>query len=199
MAQDLRKMLKQAEDTEVTQLREGHQSRFEDRLAQALPQQEETSGSKRNIFFFMKIAAMLILAAGIVWSISKYAFAKADPGNSVVSTEVKVKKERTIQLSEISPDFKKVEDYYLASINLELTRLEINDENKELIDSFMKQLSELDEEYQRLNKEISESGISEEMVNAMIDNLRLRVELLSKLKRKLAELKASQQDAIQTI
>jgi len=63
----------------------------------------------------------------------------------------------------------------------------------------MKQLSELDEEYQRLNKEISESGISEEMVNAMIDNLKLRVELLSKLKRKLAELKASQQDAIQTI
>ncbi|WP_299763181.1 hypothetical protein [uncultured Dokdonia sp.] len=200
MAQDLRKMLKQAKDTEVTQLREGHQSRFEDRLAQALPQQEETRGSKKGVFFFMKVAAMLILATGIVWGVSKYAFAKADPGNSVVSTDVKeVKKERTIQLSEISPDFKKVENYYLASINLELTRLEINDENKELIDSFLKQLSELDEEYQRLNKEISESGISEEMVNAMIDNLKLRVELLSKLKRKLAELKASQQDAIQTI
>ncbi len=199
MAQDLRKMLKQAEDTDVTQLREGHQSRFEDRLAKALPQQEETGGSKKGFFFFMKIAAMLILAAGIVWSISKYASAKAITETPVASTDVEVKEEKTIQLSQISPDFKKVEDYYLASINLELTRLEINDENKELIDSFLKQLNVLDEEYQRLNKEISESGISEEMVNAMIDNLKLRVELLSKLKRKLAELKASQQDAIQTI
>ena len=197
MAQDLRKMLKEAKDNEVVQLREGHQTRFEDRLAKALPQEKETGNSNKGIFFFMKVAAMLILATGIVWSVSKYAFAEAGTEPSVVSTEVK--EEKIIQLSQISPDFKKVEDYYLASINLELTRLEINDENKELIDSFLKQLSALDEEYQKLNKEISESGISEEMVNAMIDNLKLRVELLSKLKRKLTELKASQEDAIQTI
>lgn len=196
MAQDLRKMLKQAEENEGIKLREGHQSRFEDRLAKALPQQEETGSSKKGVFFFMKIAAMLILASGIVWSISKIDLSGGGDKPTLAS---ETEKEKTIQLRDISPDFKKVEDYYLASINLELTRLEINDENKELIDSFLKQLSELDEEYQRLNKEISESGISEEMVNAMIDNLKLRVELLSKLKRKLTELKASQEDVIQTI
>jgi len=202
MAQDLRKMLKQAKEEETMQLKEGHESRFEDRLANALPQQEETtSSSQKGIFFFMKIAAMLILASGIIWGVSKFAFAKADTNPSFVSTDTQEvpKEKKVLQLSDLSPDFKKIEDYYLASINLEITRLEINDENQELIDSFLQQLNNLDEEYKRLNNELTESGISEEMVNAMIDNLKLRVELLSKLKRKLTELKASQEDAIQTI
>ncbi|MFT5890668.1 MAG: hypothetical protein ACI9Y7_000761 [Dokdonia sp.] len=202
MAQDLRKMLKQAKEEKTMQLREGHQSRFEDRLVKALPQQEETNGdSKKGVFFFMKIAAMLILTSGIIWGVAEYAFAKADTEPSFVTTETQEgpKEKRVLQLSDLSPDFKKIEDYYLASINLEITRLEINDENQELIDSFLQQLSNLDEEYKLLNKELTESGISEEMVNAMIDNLRLRAELLSKLKRKLTELKASQEDAIQTI
>ncbi|WP_299210406.1 hypothetical protein [uncultured Dokdonia sp.] len=202
MAQDLRKMLKQAKEEHTMQLREGHQSRFEDRLTKALPPQDEThGGSKKGIFFFMKIAAMLLVASGIIWGVAKYAFAKADTEPTFVSTETKElpKEERVLQLSDLSPDFKKVEDYYLASINVELARLEINDENQELIDAFLKQLSALDEEYKRLNKEITESGISEEMVTAMIDNLKLRAELLSKLKRKLTEIKASQEDAIQTI
>lgn len=202
MAQDLRNMFKDVKE-EGVELNKGHQSRFEDRLAQALPVQEQVNkGSQKGLFFYMKIAAVFILLAGTVWFVAKNAFAKADSDeNQIVSTEVNQPSEekRTLQLSDISPDFKKVEDYYLASINLEITRLEINDENKELIDSFLKQLAALDKEYQRLNKEITESGISEEMVNAMIENLKLRVELLSKLKRKLSELKASQEDAIQTI
>jgi hypothetical protein len=203
MAQDLRNMFKDIKEQGGTPLNKGHQSRFEDRLAQALPVQEDTNKeSQKGIFFFMKIAAVLILVAGTVWFVVNNAFAKADSDeNKIVSTEVHElpEEKRSLQLSDLSPDFKKVEDYYLASINLEITRLEINDENKELIDSFLKQLAELDEEYQRLNEEITESGISEEMVNAMIENLKLRVELLSKLKRKLSELKASQEDAIQTI
>lgn len=202
MAQDLRNMLKHAKEEQTLPMRAGHQSRFEDRLSKALPPQENTpSGSKKGVFFFMKIAAMLVIASGIIWGVATYAFAKADSESPqlVQQSPKEVKEERVLQLSDLSPDFKKIEDYYLASINLELARLEITDENQELIDSFLKQLSKLDEEYKLLNKELTESGISEEMVNAMIDNLKLRAELLSKLKRKLTELKASQEDAIQTI
>lgn len=202
MAQDLRKMLKNVNEQENVQLRKGHELRFEERLAKALPEQEGTNEDRNTsggLFFFMKIAAVLILAGGIVWFVAKNAFAEADTPEIVSIEKQEQSKERSVQLSDLSPDFKKVEDYYLASINLEIARLEINDENKELIDSFLKQLAELDAEYQRLNNEITESGISDEMVNAMIENLKLRVELLSKLKRKLNELKASQEDAIQTI
>lgn len=201
MAQDLRKMMRDSREDDLT-LREGHQSRFQERLAKALPEQEESKnkgGSTRGGWnFFLKIAAVLILAGGIVWFVGKDAFAGDD--TEIVSSEgqERPKEDPTVQLSDLSPQFKKVEDYYLASINVELARLEITDENKELVDAFLKQLAELDAEYARLNQEITESGISEEMVSAMVENLKLRLELLSKLKKKLNELKASQ-DALQTV
>ncbi len=201
MAQDLRKLLKDSPEEDL-QLRDGHESRFKDRLAQALPKQEESITSSGNsgsgLNFFLKVAAVLIVAGGIVWfTVSKIG---DKPSAEVVSVDeiVPLEKERTVQLSDLSPQFKKVEDYYLASIHVELARLEITDDNKELVDSFLKQLAALDAEYERLNKEITQSGISEEMVNAMVENLKLRLELLSKLKQKLKELKASQ-DAEMTV
>ncbi len=202
MAQDLRDILKDSKENH--RLPEGHQSRFEDRLAKALPEEKgidlPTKKSKNGISFFLKIAAVLIVAGGIIW----FAFAKADTDSQTqlvdgkTTEQSEVEEERSIQLSDLSPQFKRVEDYYLANINVEIARLEITDENKELIDAFLKQLADLDKEYARLNQEITESGISEEMINAMVDNLKLRLELLSKLKEKLKELKASK-DAIQTV
>lgn len=203
MAQDLRELLKDTKEDGL-ELREGHQSRFQDRLAKTMPEQDKNknnggdTGSGLN--FLLKIAAVLILAGGIVWFVGKNALATADSETELVSAEgtEKGEEERMLQLSDLSPQFKKVEDYYLASINVELARLDINDENKELVDAFLKQLAELDAEYALLNKEITESGISEEMVNAMVENLKLRLELLSKLKQKLNELKASE-DAVLTV
>lgn len=200
MAQDLRDLLKNSEDKHT--LPEGHQSRFEGRLVRAFPEgngtDNPTKKSGNGFSFFLKIAAVLIVAGGIVW----FAFAKADTDQQpkIVDTETtkQPEEDRLIQLSDLSPQFKKVEDFYLASINVEIARLKITDENKELIDAFLKQLADLDKEYARLNNEITESGISEEMINAMVDNLKLRLELLSKLKEKLNELKASK-DAIQTV
>ena len=201
MAQDLREMMRDSREDDLT-LREGHQSRFKDRLAKALPEEVESKNSGGSTSsrwnFFLKIAAVLILAGGIVWFVAKGAFAGAH--TEIVSTEgqEQLTGDPTVQLSDLSPQFKKVEDYYLASINVALARLEITDENKELVDAFLKQLAELDAEYARLNQEITQSGISEEMVNAMVENLKLRLELLSKLKKKLTLIKASQ-DATQTV
>jgi EAL domain-containing protein (putative c-di-GMP-specific phosphodiesterase class I) len=106
-----------------------------------------------------------------------------------------------VLLRNISPDFAQLENRYLASVNLQLSRLEINDGNKELVDAFMAQLAKLDIEYKRLNLEITETGITDEMVTAMIENLELRVELMMKLKAKLKELKAEADHAaaVQTI
>lgn len=201
MAQDLRELMRETKEDGL-ELREGHQSRFQDKLAKALPEQDknESEGGSTGLSlnFFLKIAAILILAGGIVWFVGKNSFTNADTEIVSTDTDLQENEDPTVQLSDLSPQFKKVEDYYLASINVELARLEITDENKELVDAFLKQLAALDAEYARLNMEITESGISEEMVNAMVENLKLRLELLSKLKKKLTELKASQ-DAVQTV
>lgn len=192
MAQDIRKLMKDSGST-GSALREGHQARFEGLLEERLPQKDNTT-SRGGIYLWMKIAAVFIVAGGIALWAYNNAFAKADTnGTQLVETAVEEEKQRVaepdILLSAISPEFKKIENYYLASVNLEIARLEITDDNKELIDAFMKQLAELDEEYKLLNQEITESGVSEEMVNAMIENLKLRVELMLKLKAKLKELK----------
>ena len=201
MAQDIRELIK-SESGEQEQLREGHLSRFEQLLEERMPEEQKSSKPKGGIFLWMKIAAVLIVAGAIVMMVYNNAFAKAEDAPIVQAPlEDKETVEPEILLSAISPEFKKVEDYYLASVNLEIARLEITDDNKELIDAFMKQLSDLDAEYKSLNREITESGVSEEMVNAMIENLKLRVELMIKLKAKLKEMKnaAQQEAAIQTV
>lgn len=191
MAQDIREMFRNEKAGSQDKLNKGHQKRFEAKLDQALPQEKAGNG-----FFFLKIAAVLIVALGVGW------FYFSNSGNSgsdnqVVdapveeSTEENVIKEKQFQLSDISPEFKKIENYYMAGINMELAKLEINNDNKALIDAFMLQLEELDKEYQRLNAELNEIGPNEQTIEAMIANLQLRMDLLRKLKTKLKELKQS--------
>jgi len=209
MAQDIRKLLK---DQSVTNsaLQEGHKARFRELLETRLPQ-ENNKEPTGGIYLWMKIAAVFIVAGVVGWLAYDGAFAKANPDPTQLvettsdthsdqdNSKIDQVNEPDILLSALSPEFKKIEDYYLASINLEIARLEITDDNKELIDAFMKQLSELDAEYKRLNQEITESGVSEEMVNAMIINLKLRVELMLKLKAKLKEMKDTARDNAEEI
>ena len=58
----------------------------------------------------------------------------------------------------------------------------------------MEQMADLDEEYQRLNMEISQNGPNEQSIDAMIGNLQLRLELLYKLKNKLKEINQSKDE-----
>lgn len=190
MAQDLRDLFRE-ERKKVQQpdMLKGHAQRFENLLEQRLPKEEKSA--KQHKFFFMKIAAVLVVAVSIGWFL--YQSGRNSVENAVVntqqSTENQVEKETNMYLSDISPEYKKIEDYYLASINAELSQLTVTTENKELIDSFMNQLAQLDKEYQRLNAEIEENGIDEQTVSILINNLELRLELLYKLKDKLKQMK----------
>jgi len=196
MAQDIREMFKNGSLAEG-KLERGHQKRFEQKL-----NKEFGSGKKRNNFLFLKIAAILIIVIGVGFfyfnnnSQSSEVQIADTPSKEIVKP---VDKKENIQLSEISPEFKKIENYYLAGINMELAKLEINEDNKLLIDSFMAELSELDKEYQRLNSDLNETGINEQTVQAMINNLQLRLELLFKLKNKLNDLKKSKNGSYENV
>ena len=50
-------------------------------------------------------------------------------------------------------------------------------------------MSELNKEYKRLNTEFNETGPNEQTIEAMVENLQLRLDLLYKLKNKLNEIK----------
>lgn len=153
----------------------GHEAKFLKKLDKVLPEK-----SNKSKFTFLNIAASVVLLIG--FSFGAYQFFGSETEELPVETVTRK------SLGDISPQFKKVEDYYLANINLELSKMKVTPENKELFDAYLEQLDELNKEYTRLEEELTQSGPNEQTINALIDNLKLRLYLLYRLKEKLSEL-----------
>lgn len=179
MKRDIRKLF--AEDSKLTKgkMPEGHEGRFIQKLDSELPEQNLSS------FFFLKIAAGLVLVFGLGYGI--FTQMGSDPIESSI-VNVDDKKTEFQSLGDISPDLKKVENYYLANINMELAKMTYTPENMDLIDGYLKRLSDLNSEYKLLNEELAETGPNVETVDALINNLKLRLNLLQRLKDQLNEL-----------
>ena len=77
----------------------------------------------------------------------------------------------------------------MANINLELSKIEVTPETKELFEGYLTRLDELNKEYERLSQELIKSGPTEQTITASIENLKLRLNLMYRLKEKLNELK----------
>ena len=198
MGQDIREMFRNEEQVGKERLRPGHTKRFEQRLRREIPKE---SGSI-NRYFFLKVAAILIVALGVGFFFLNNQAEVAHPEFQVAETPAGKSNFQdepvagtNYRLSNVSPEFKKVEDYYLASLNIQLAGLELTPKNKELVDVFMVKLETLDKEYIALNAEIEENGLNDETLEAMISNLQLRLDLLKKLKSKLNELKQSKNNS----
>lgn len=167
---------------------EGHEARFEARLDRAFPTRKRTS------FFWIGIAASVVALLGFaIWSL------RPDPvvpqEQPVVSAD-STASSQGLSLGDLSPDLRKLEQYYTANINLELASLDISGENKVVADDYIARLRELDAEYRDLNRELNEIGPNEETITAMIRNFQIRLELLMKLKAKLNELKQSNNETV---
>ena len=144
----------------------------------------------------LKIAASILVAA-ILGFLGYQAFTKNETiPKTIVDSNKEINDKESFSFGDLSPDLRKVENFYVANINLELSRLEVSDENKDLVDSFMERLSELNLEYKDLNKELNEWGPNDHTISALIENLQLRLELLQKLKKKLNQLKSSKNEQI---
>lgn len=177
MAQDIRELFKN-ERLSGEKMQKNHQERFLEKLDVALP---ETKSSKYN---WMYVAASTIVLLGLSLAVYTYLNTTANVESPKISNVQTVNMKT---LGDISPGLKKVEDYYLASINLELSKIDYTSQTKELFDGYLLQLGELDKEYQKLSLELTESGASELTVNALIDNLKFRLSLLYRLKSQLKE------------
>jgi len=189
MAQDLRKLFEQERKSKKHPMKEGHEERFLERLDAELPQK-----NKANSFFWVRIAASAMLLLGVGTYFLLRTSNNANTKTTVVekaSTEVL---SPGISLGDLSPDLEKIENYYVANINYELSQLNVSDDNKEMVDGFMERLAELDQEYGTLNKELNELGPNDETISALIQNLQLRLQLLQKLKQKLNQLKSSENE-----
>ena len=189
MSQDLRRMFEE-ERKHSLRMPQGHEKRFEARLEQSF----QTRGSRH--YYWIGIAASLLLMISLgVWM-------GLGPGNpeegiQQVAVQDSVQSSPAFSLGDLSPDLRKVEQYYTTNINLELANLNISDDNKAIADGFMSRLGELDTEYADLSQELNEVGPNEETISAMIRNFQLRLQLLLKLKETLNELNQSKNETVQ--
>ena len=180
MAQDLRNLFEKDVEVQQAKMSQGHEARFLEKLEKELPIEKKSSG-----FNFLNIAASIVIVLGL--SFGAYQFLgtsdPVEPEKQIVAED-----KGPSAFGKLSPQLKKVEDYYLANINLELSKMEVTPENKELFDGYLSRLQELNDEYDVLTKELEESGPTEHIINASIDNLKLRLNLMYRLKEKLNEI-----------
>jgi hypothetical protein len=188
MAQDIRKLFENEPKVFKDKMPKGHEAKFLKKLDEEFPVK-----THKSRFTFLNIAASVVLLVG--FSFGAYQFFSTVEVETPIQETVSRK-----SLGDISPQFKKVEDYYLANINLELSKMKVTPESKELFDGYLVRLDELNKEYTHLEEELTKSGPNEQTINALIDNLKLRLNLLYRLKEKLSELNESNNklEAVQT-
>lgn len=174
MPKDIRKILENYPEESVN-LSANHSNKFESKLMKELHQEKP----KRKTVYWLSIAASLALLVTV-----GIQFLDTEPPKPPVKEETK-----QISLGTISPELNTIETYYVNSINLELSQLEITDENKELIDTYLKKIGELTEDYKSLTEELNTKGVNDQTIDALINNLQLRLQLMQRLKKQLNTLK----------
>lgn len=173
MGQDIKKLLQQESEMTTRKMSEGHKKRFESRL-------DKEFSKPKSQFSFLKIAASFALILSLSFIAYKYYDA-----NKVEIVKEKETPKKIKSIADISPDLKKIEDYYLANINYQISKIKVTDTNKELLEVYFSELAVLQKEYDQLNAQLSEDEISDETIDKLIENLQMRVLLLKRLKSKL--------------
>lgn len=179
MGQNLKDLFKNQPQDETIKMSQGHESRFLEKLNKALPEKKKSSH-----FGFLNIAASVIVLLGLSYGAFQFF---TSPEDAVIPEEEVASTTKIKTMGDISPDLKKVEDYYLASINLELSKVNLTPDNKDLVDGYIERLKELNAEYDNLTIELNENGPNTETLDALIDNLKFRLNLVMRLKEKLQE------------
>lgn len=118
----------------------------------------------------LSVAASLLLMLGIFVGISSDA--------------------KSMELSKISEEMAHTEDYFKIAIELELEKINNNNnpDAQEILKSALSKLSELENDYNSLKKDLVNSGTDKRVIHAMVQNLQNRMDLLKNVQLQLDEI-----------
>lgn len=183
MPSDLRELLsKQNEDSNG--LSKNHRRKFEQKL------KAELHGTKGSNWKLFQVAASITLVLGLSASLFFFNAPVEDKDPKTPKIE---------NLGSVSPELGKIENFYLASIQTEIASLEETPENAELVNGYLQKIAELSKEYKELTTDLNTAGLNQNTINALIDNLQQRLNLLYQLNEQLDEFKKLQNDDTTTI
>lgn len=94
-------------------------------------------------------------------------------------------------LAKLSPENRETQEYFSSVIRKELAALkqESSPETKPILDDAFRQLGQLDHDYNKLMKELSEKGENRQIIHAMITNLQTRISFLEKVETQIDNIK----------
>ena len=179
MKVDIREKIKR--EKMLRELSEDHRSIFEKKLQKEL--HTKAVLPKR----YLSIAAAVIMIFSVGYLITQ---SSQTPRQQL---EPKVSK---VNIEEYSPELKKIENYYLTAISFEMSKLEMTDENKAVLDEYFNRMKLLTQEYEKQIEQLDYDKIDETLINNMIDNLQQRLNLMIELKKELKKLKSKENEEL---
>lgn len=164
---ELEKYVKGAKDSwDDTELPQGHLNRFELRL-----NRRETQNRGNGATFWRVAAAIILLVAvGLSLLIPNW--------NSTQDVQY-----GSLSLSDVSGELAQVEQYYSSKLEKEYVSLGASAREDTLLAGHFVALADLNKVYTELEHELYSSASHQKVVDAMIENFRLRLELLSEIER----------------
>lgn len=129
----------------------------------------------------LKMVLQYAAAAVVVICVSIYFL--IPPNNLENIADHNTPNEKEYLLASLSPEYAEVEHYYLSRIHFTMNELKGYNPDEELIQA----VQDLDEEYKRLSEEINEQVNRDEIIEAMIENYRLKLYLLEQILESMKE------------
>jgi len=164
-------------DFDIETPNNGHENRFLEKLKANKERPIKTTKLKRSLWKpFIGIAATIALIITFTFSIN--------------TTESEIK-----DLASVSPEMANTQNFFSSVIEEELSKVkkERTPETESLIADAMSQMEVLEEEYQLLKVDLTESGNDKRVIHAMINNFLNRVDLLKTVLQSIEEIKIIKQ------
>ncbi|MBE0678516.1 MAG: hypothetical protein IH592_07100 [Bacteroidales bacterium] len=153
---------------------EGHFERFSFKLATRL----HAVKAKRSILPYLLKAAVvtLLVTLSSLWTFDHF---------------VRPNLKRTMTLSEVSPEYREVENYYVSQVSFmqnEFTSLDLT--NPEQKETLLNEMASMDSVYVELQKELRANPNDQRIIDAMIKHYQTKLEVMSYILDQLRQIKA---------
>lgn len=98
---------------------------------------------------------------------------------------------QTIDMADISPKMKEVQNYFVSTIYQELQTIEKSRslETETIIEEALDAIEDLEEDYNVFVKELNNNGDQRKLLNAMVKNYQQRLEILENLLKQIDQIK----------
>jgi hypothetical protein len=150
----------------------GHQQRFLDKLNASKQVEIETKS-----IYILNWKPLMAIAASIIICISLFIALPNDP--------------ELMDLASVSPELSNTQDFFTTTIDNELKKMNMERTplTEQIIDDALEQLQLLDDEYQNLKIDLTESNEDQRVIYAMISNFQNRIDILNTVLEQIENVK----------